>query len=61
MKKKSNFIHNAYESVAVDELITPAWVIELSIKNIVWNDLTSIDTTVTEVAEYFGFTKQGQK
>ena len=60
-EEKQLVIHNAYESVAVDELITPAWVIELSIKNIVWNDLTSIDTTATEVAEYFGFTKRGQK
>lgn len=32
-------------------------VAELGIKNIIWNDHTSIDTTATEVAEYFVFTK----
>ncbi len=37
-----------------DFQIVPDWVVDLSIKNIVWNDHTSIDTTALEVATYFG-------
>lgn len=56
-EEKQLVIKNAYESVAVNEGTLPDWVVELGIKNIVWNDHTSIDTTATEVAEYFGFNK----
>lgn len=33
-------------------------VVDLGIKNIVWNDHTGIDTTALEVAAYFGLNKQ---
>lgn len=56
-EEKQLIIDNAYKVVAVDEHTLPDWVVELGIKNIVWNDHTSIDTTVTEVATYFGFNK----
>lgn len=56
-EEKQLVIKNAYESVAVNEGTLPDWVVELGIKNIVWNDHTSIDTTASEVATYFGFNK----
>ena len=56
-EEKQLVIKNAYESVAVNESVIPDWVVELGIKNIVWNDHTSIDTTASEVATYFGFSK----
>ncbi len=54
-EEKQRIIDNAYESVTSGESNTPDWVIDLGIKNIIWNDHTSIETTATEVAEYFGF------
>ena len=56
--EKQLIIANAYNAVSAEETTFPDWVIELGIKNIVWNDHTSIDTTATEVATYFGFNKQ---
>lgn len=56
-EEKQRVIERAYECVTPAELNIPDWVTELDIKNIIWNDHTSIDTTATEVAEYFGFTK----
>ena len=57
-EEKQKIIDHAYECVTPDESSTTDWVTELGIRNIIWNDQTSIDTTATEVAEYFGFTKQ---
>lgn len=54
-EEKQRVIEKAYECVTPAELSTPDWVTELGIKNIIWNDHTSIDTTAAEVAEYFGF------
>ena len=54
-EEEQRVIEKAYECVASAELSAPDWVTELGIKNIIWNDHTSIDTTATEVAEYFGF------
>lgn len=54
-EEKQRVIEKAYECVAPVESSAPDWVTELGIKNIIWNDHTSIDTTATEVAEYFGF------
>ena len=54
-EEKQRVIEKAYECVTPAELSAPDWVTELGIKNIIWNDHTSIDTTATEVAEYFGF------
>ena len=59
-EEKQRIIDNAYESVASNESNAPNWVTDLGIKNIIWNDHTSIETTATEVAEYFGFSKQVQ-
>ena len=56
-EEKQLVIQNAYESVAANEGIIPDWVVDLGIKNIVWNDHTSIDTTALEVATYFGLNK----
>lgn len=57
-EEKQWAIEKAYECVTPAELSVPGWVTELGIKNIVWNDHTSIDTTAGEVAEYFGFTEK---
>ncbi len=54
-EEKQLIIDNAYKSVATNEKTVPEWVAELGIKNIVWNDHTSIDTTAAEVAAYFEF------
>ena len=54
-EEKQRVIEKAYECVTPAELSAPGWVTELGIKNIVWNDHTSIDATAAEVAEYFGF------
>lgn len=54
-EEKQSIINNAYHAVAVNAEIIPDWVIELNIKNIIWNDYTSIDVTTDEVARYFGF------
>ena len=57
-EEKQRVIDHAYECVTPDDNNDADWVKELGIKIIVWNDHTSIDTTATEVAEYFGFTKR---
>lgn len=56
-EEKQRVIEHAYECVTPAESNIPDWVTELGIKNIIWNNHTSIDTTAFEVAEYFGFTK----
>lgn len=56
-EEKQRVIEHAYECVTPAESNIPDWVTELGIKNIIWNNHTSIDTTASEVAEYFGFTK----
>lgn len=56
-EEKQWVIEKAYECVVPAESSVPDWVTELGIKNIIWNDHTSIDTTAAEVAEYFGFTE----
>lgn len=56
-EEKRQIIEHAYECVTHAESNIPDWVTELGIKNIIWNNHTSIDTTANEVAEYFGFTK----
>lgn len=56
-EEKQRVIEKAYECVTPAELSAPDWVTELGIKNIIWNDHTSIDTTIAEVAEYFGFSE----
>lgn len=56
-EEKRQIIEHAYECVTPAESNIPDWVTELGIKNIIWNNHTSIDTTANEVAEYFGFTK----
>ena len=57
-EEKQRIIDHAYECVTPDESSGTDWVAELGIKNIIWNDHTSIDMTATEVADYFGFVKQ---
>lgn len=57
-EEKRQIIEHAYECVTPAESNAPDWVTELGIKNIIWNNHTSIDTTAAEVADYFGFTMQ---
>ena len=57
-EEKQRIIDHAYECVTPDESSGTDWVAELGIKNIIWNDHTSIDMTATDVADYFGFVKQ---
>ncbi|MDE7360515.1 MAG: hypothetical protein K2N38_01125 [Oscillospiraceae bacterium] len=53
--EKENIIQNAYNSVGRNEGIIPEWVIKNGVKNIMWDDTTSIEQTASEVEEYFGF------
>lgn len=53
--EKKNIIRNAYIATSGNEGNIPDWVTTLGIKNIIWNDQTSIHATTTEVARYFGF------
>jgi len=57
-EQKQAIIDNAYRAVTVEEGTGSDWVSELGIKNIIWNDHTSIDTTAADVAAYFEFDKQ---
>ncbi len=53
--EKESIIQNAYSSVGGNEGIIPEWVIKNGVKNIMWDDSTSIEQTVSEVEEYFEF------
>lgn len=59
-EEKQRVIDHAYECVTPDKSSGTDWVAEFGIKNIVWNEHTSIDTTAAEVAAYFGFAEQVQ-
>lgn len=48
--EKQAVIDNAYKIVATNEGSIPDWVTELGIRNIIWNEHTSIDATASEVA-----------
>lgn len=52
---KSAIIENAYSIVGGNENVLPSWVNELGIKNIAWNNSTSIEQTTAEVEQYFNF------
>ena len=54
-EEKARIIENAYQAVAIDESSLPEWVTRLEIKNIDWNDHTSIEQTAQEVEDYFHF------
>ena len=54
-REKAEIIRNAYHSVAQMEGVVPDWVIDSSVKNIVWDDRTSVAQTVSEVERYFSF------
>lgn len=56
-KEKANLIRHAYETVAQEAGIIPEWVTRLGIKNVSWNDTTTIEQTALEVANYFEFGK----
>lgn len=53
--EKESIIENAYSSVGGNEGIIPEWVIVHGVKNIMWDDKTGIEQTVSEVEKYFGF------
>ena len=55
--EKQAIIDNAYRAVSGGENVLPDWVSELKIKNIDWNDSTSVSETVSSVEAYFGFSK----
>ncbi len=59
-EEKEKIIHNAYGAVSGDNAISgesklPEWVVRLGVKNIVWNDSITVEQTVVDVEEYFGF------
>lgn len=54
-KEKDGIINNAYKTVGQNEGILPHWVVKYEVKNIAWDDGTSIEQTVSDVAQYFGF------
>lgn len=52
-EEKEYIIKNAYNSVGQNEGEIPDWVIKHGVKDIEWNDSTSIEQTTLEVAQYF--------
>lgn len=54
-EEKADLIRHAYEIVATESGVIPEWVTRLGIKNISWNDTTTIEQTTLEVANYFEF------
>ena len=54
-EEKLAIIENAYACVSGDEVIVPDWVKEYNIKNINWDDDTSIEETTHDVEKYFNF------
>lgn len=54
-QEKDVITRNAYQSVAQAEGQVPDWVTEHLVKNIVWDDRTSVEQTVAEVERYFAF------
>ena len=53
--EKDELIRNAYNSVGHDERRPlPDWGTRPNIKNIIWDDNTSIEQTAQEVAQFFG-------
>lgn len=55
--EKQAIIDNAYRAVSGGESVQPDWVSELNIKNINWDDSTSVSKTASDVEAYFGFFK----
>lgn len=55
--EKESIIKNAYGSVGGNEGIIPEWVIRHGVKNIMWDDKTGVEQTVSEVEKYFGFSE----
>lgn len=53
--EKAGIIENAYQAVAQNEGQVPDWVLDYSIKNIIWDERKGIDDTVSAVARYFSF------
>ena len=56
-KEMQAIIENAYACCAGSEGIVPEWVNEFGVKNINWDDRTSIEQTVHEVEHYFQLQK----
>lgn len=59
-EEKEKIIHNAYDAVSGDNAISeenklPEWVGRLGVKNIVWDDSVTVEQTVADVIDYFGF------
>lgn len=54
-EEKRAIIENAYACVSGNEGIVPDWVKEYNIKNIIWDDDTSIEQTTCDVERYFSF------
>lgn len=54
-KEKASVIENAYRAVSQDESVLPEWIMKLGVKNIDWDNNTSIEETTQEVVKYFGF------
>jgi len=53
--EKEMIINNAYNSVGSNDTQLPDWVTRHGVKDIVWDDNTTIEQTISDVAEYFGF------
>ena len=53
--EKDKIIRNTYNSVAQNDTELPDWVVKHGIKDIIWDNATTIELTASEVAHYFGF------
>lgn len=54
-REKDEIIRNAYQSVTPKEGQVSDWVTNHAVKNITWDDNTTIEQTASEVAQYFSF------
>lgn len=51
--EKDEIIRNAYNSVGQSDTQLPDWVIKYGVKDIAWDDSTTIEQTTSEVARFF--------
>lgn len=54
-EEKEAVIENAYRAVSGDESNLPEWVTELDIHSISWDESVTVEETVKDIEEYFGF------
>lgn len=54
-EEKEAVVANAYAAITANEPTFPEWVTRLGVKNIIWNDETRVEQTVSDVEKYFDF------